>query len=80
MAALSLLFALLVSPAQAEKPHEEIYLAELDRIRAEVGGQVQLAAYDLIDEMVYRMTKEPIFDKPTAVSYTHLTLPTILLV
>ncbi len=73
---LVLLVALLVAgPALAESPTEEARLAELERARREVADQVQLAAYDLIDELIYGWTRQPVFATPTPVVLAGVTVP-----
>ncbi|MEQ1565397.1 MAG: hypothetical protein ABMA64_07145 [Myxococcota bacterium] len=54
---------------------EEAQQAELDRVRAEVADQVQLAAYDLVDELVYGWVSEPVFETPTPVVLAAVTVP-----
>ncbi len=49
--------------------------AELDRARAEVAGQMQLLAYDLIDEMVYRWSQSPVVAAETPVVLVGVTVP-----
>jgi hypothetical protein len=73
--ALSMVLALWASAARAEIPIEEAQQAELDRVRAEVADEVQLAAYDLIDELVYGWTSEPVFETPTPVVLASVTVP-----
>ena len=63
------------APAWAVDPLEAAQLAELDRVRAEVADQVQLSAYDLVDELVYGWTREPVFSAPTAVVLAGVTVP-----
>jgi hypothetical protein len=62
-------------PASAASPVEEAQLAELDRIRAKVADEVQLAAYDLVDELVYGWVAEPVFPAPTPVVLAGVTVP-----
>lgn len=69
------LLALLVPQARADAPLSDAQQAELDRARAEIANQIQLSAYDLIDELVYAWTKEPVFEKPTAVVLASVTVP-----
>ncbi len=71
--ALALLVALL-SSAQAS-PIEDARDAELERVRGQVANQVQLSAYDLLDEMVYGWTAEPVFANPTPVVLAGVTVP-----
>jgi hypothetical protein len=63
------------SPALAADPIEEAQLARLDELRAEVADQVQLAAYDLVDELVWTWMSEPPFDEPTPVVLAGVTVP-----
>lgn len=63
------------APARAASTVEQAQLAELDRLRAEVADEVQLSAYDLVDELVYGWTSEPVFDKPTPVVLASVTVP-----
>lgn len=69
---------LAVGTAWAAPPPEEVLAAqqaELDRTRAAVAGQVHLAAFDLLDEMVYGWLQEPLFAKPTPVVLAEVTVP-----
>jgi hypothetical protein len=77
MALSSVIWAALLGAATASAagPVEEAQLAELDRVRAEVADQVHLAAYDLIDELVYGWSSEPIFQSPTPVVLASVTVP-----
>lgn len=72
-----LLAAALAWPAlaAAAPPEELAQQAELDRARAEIAGQVQLMAYDLVDELVYGWMQDPVFDKPTPVVVVDVTVP-----
>ena len=49
--------------------------AELTRARGEVANQVQLSAYDLLDELVYGWATEPVFASPTPVVLASVTVP-----
>lgn len=74
--ALAVLFLLLVpTVGQAESPIERAQEAELRRVRRKVASQVQLSAYDLVDELVYGWTQDPPFDKPTPVVLAGATVP-----
>lgn len=64
----------LCAPAAAG-PVEDARDAELERARGEVANQVQLSAYDLLDEMVYQWTQEPVFATPTGVVLAGVTVP-----
>ncbi len=73
-----LLVWLLLAPwlaARAVSPVEEAQLVELDRLRAQVAGEVQLSAYDLVDEMVVGWKTDPVFDQPTPVVLAGVTVP-----
>lgn len=72
LAALAL--ALLATPAAAITP-EEAQQAELLKLRREVAGEVQLAAFDLLDELVYRWTQAPPFADATPVVVADVTVP-----
>lgn len=74
--AIALLSVLAATPARAERPVDRAQQAELDRIRARVADEVQLAAYDLVDELVYRWTADPVFDRPTRIVLADVTVPT----
>lgn len=66
----------LAAPAHAQDDAGELAMqAELDRVRARLAGEVQLAAYDLVDELVHGWVQEPIFDKPTPVVLAGVTVP-----
>lgn len=71
----ALLLGLAAGPAQATSPVEEAQLAELDRVRGEIANEVQLTAYDLVDELVLGWKNEPVFDKPTPVVLAGVTVP-----
>jgi hypothetical protein len=72
--AMAILFAL-ATPARAQAPLDAAQQAELDRARAEIANQVQLSAYDLVDELVYGWTKQPVFEGPTPVVLASVTVP-----
>ena len=65
---------LLATNAWAD-PVTDAQLAELERARHEIAGQVQLSAYDLVDELVYGLKTDPVFDKPTPVVLAGVTVP-----
>ena len=68
------LLALMCGVASAT-PLDDARDAELQRARGEVANQVQLSAYDLLDELVYQWLQEPIFAKPTPVVLASVTVP-----
>ena len=49
--------------------------AQVEALRAEVAGQIQLRAFDLLDELVYGWNQKPVFDKDTAVVLADVTVP-----
>jgi hypothetical protein len=63
------------APARADVPMDAAQQAELDRTRAQIANQVQLSAYDLVDELVYGWTKKPVFEAPTPVVLASVTVP-----
>ena len=63
------------APARAASPEEEAQLRELDRLRAKVADQIQLTAYDLVDEMVLALKTDPVFADPTPVILGGVTVP-----
>jgi len=68
---------LLAAPAGAATD-ESIVLAqqaELARVRSGVAAQVQLSAYDLVDEMVHGWVQQPVFARPTPVVLASVTVP-----
>jgi len=73
--AMALAVAFASGPALAADPLEAAQLAELDRVRTQVAGQVQLTAYDLLDELVLGWIQEPVFTTPTPVVLAGLTVP-----
>ncbi|MFZ5479431.1 MAG: hypothetical protein ACOZNI_21885 [Myxococcota bacterium] len=66
---------LLALHAAAATPEEAAQLAELDRLRARVADEVQLSAYDLVDELVLGWKTEPVFAQPTPVVLAGVTVP-----
>ena len=77
MSARAAMAALLFASVQAsaETPLEEAQLAQLDRVRAEVADQVQLSAYDLVDELVFGIASEPVFSAKTPIVLAGVTVP-----
>jgi hypothetical protein len=72
---LTLLLALWPVEARAETPVERAQQAELERVRAKVANEVQLHAYDLVDELIYGWTLDPVFESPTPVVLAGVTVP-----
>lgn len=54
---------------------EEAQRAELEELRRVIAGQVQLSAFDLLDELIHDMTQAPPFGEPTPVILADLTVP-----
>lgn len=75
LALLACVLAFLVPSARAATPIEEAQDAELQRVRAEVADQIHLSAFDLVDELVYGWTQDPVFDKPTPVVLANVSVP-----
>ncbi|HEX5751624.1 MAG TPA: hypothetical protein VFZ09_35710 [Archangium sp.] len=76
-ALLALTLALVSSPAWAGVSPEvaEAQRAQMEKLRAEVAGQIQLQAYDLLDELVYGWTRQPVFELETPVVLADVTVP-----
>lgn len=72
IAAALLLFG---STAFAQEREQQAMEAELDRARGEIADQVQLLAYELIDEVVYGWTQAPVFEATTPVVLAEVTVP-----
>lgn len=80
---LPLLAALLVAGAAHAQPAgptgaesaEAAQARALEALRRKVANQVQLKAYDLLDELVYAMKTAPPFDAETPVFLADLTVP-----
>lgn len=49
--------------------------AQAEALRAELASEVQLRAYDLLDELVYQWTQTPPFAQPTPVVLADVTAP-----
>jgi hypothetical protein len=63
------------SLAFAADPAEEAQRVQLERARAQVADQVHLAVFDLLDELVYRLSEEPVFAEPTPVVLAGVSVP-----
>lgn len=61
--------------AQAGGPDDDAYLVQLEEARRDVADQIQLAAYDLVDELVYGWTDEPVFETPTPIVLAGVSVP-----
>ncbi|MFY0570267.1 hypothetical protein ACN28E_41485 [Archangium lansingense] len=75
-ALLALTLALVSSSSWAADPAiAEAQRAQMEKLRAEVAGQIQLQAYDLLDELVYGWTRQPVFELETPVVLADVTVP-----
>ena len=70
-----LLLALLQATPALADPAEDAQLAELEKLRGQIAGEVQLAVYDLLDELVYGWTQSPPFAEETPVFVADVTVP-----
>lgn len=75
LTAAALLLAAAAAHAAAEDDPTNSFQKELEEARAEVGAQLQLQAYDLLDELVYRWSQEPPFAADTPVVLADVTVP-----
>ena len=66
---------LCVTGARAASPTDEARLAQLEALRGEVAGQLQLQAYDLLDELVYQWTQQPPFGEQTPLVLADVSVP-----
>ncbi len=73
--ALALCVGLLATAQAHATDLEDAQRAQLERVRAQIADQVHLAAYDLLDELVYGWTLDPMFESPTPVVLAELTVP-----
>jgi hypothetical protein len=48
---------------------------ELDRARGQIASEIQLMAYELVDELVFDWHQEPVFDRTTPVVLAEVTVP-----
>jgi len=72
---MSMLLPLLMSVAFGAEADDRIQRAQLERVRAQVAGEVQLTAYDLLDELVLGWKTDPVFAEETAVVLADVTVP-----
>lgn len=69
------LLALLPASAWAQSPVTDEQRAQLESLRGEVAAQIQLQAYDLLDELVYGWTQQPPFGLETPVVLAGVSVP-----
>lgn len=67
--------AVLPATAGAQSPVTDEQRAQLESLRAEVAAQIQLQAYDLLDELVYGWTQQPPFALETPVVLAGVSVP-----
>lgn len=61
--------------ADADQSVKDAQRAQLERLRAEIADQIQLQAYDLLDELVYDWTQQPVFAEETPVVLADVSVP-----
>jgi hypothetical protein len=72
------LVAVLVLSADPAGPVDAAQVSEMDTLRSAVASQIQLQAYDLLDEVVFEWTQHPPFPKDTPVILADVTVPLTL--
>ena len=68
----------LVSSSSWAAPSPEVVeqqRAQMEKLRGEIASQFQLQAYDLLDELVYGWTRQPVFELETPVVLADVTVP-----
>jgi len=68
-------FVMLPAAAAAQAAPTDQQRAQLESLRAEVAAQIQLQAYDLVDELVYGWTQQPPFGLDTPVVLAGVSVP-----
>jgi len=69
------LFVLAATSQAEESPVAQAQRAQIEALRGEVADQLQLQAYDLLDELVFQWTEQPAFETDTLVVLADLTSP-----
>jgi hypothetical protein len=73
---LSLLLAVLPATAAAEdSPLSDAQRTQLEALRGEIAAQIQLQAYDLLDELVFGWTEQPVFALETPLVLADVSVP-----
>ena len=72
---LFILMSVSAAAAAADSSLEQAQTAQLESLRKEVAGQLQLQAYDLVDELVYGWTERPPFVVDTPVVLADVSVP-----
>lgn len=75
LAATILASSLLGSTVSAADGVTDAQKAQLETLRAQVAGQIQLQAFDLLDELVYGWTEQPVFAQQTPVVLAGVSVP-----
>jgi hypothetical protein len=70
-----LLFVLPATVAAADSTISEAQQAQLEALRGEVAAQIQLQAYDLVDELVFGWTEQPVFALETPLVLADVSVP-----
>lgn len=69
------LLAIAAPASAAAQTVEQAQDQQLRLLRRQVADQIQLSAYDLLDELVYGWTQDPVFDEPTEVVLAGVSVP-----
>ncbi len=73
---LSLLLVALPTVVGAEEPTiSDAQRAQLEALRGEIAAQIQLQAYDLLDELVFGWTEQPVFALETPLVLADVSVP-----
>lgn len=72
---LAALVALVALPAWAAEDTQPSQQQELENLRREVAGQLQLKAYDLLDELVYSWSQQPPLPTETPMVLADVSVP-----
>ncbi|MEQ9498564.1 MAG: hypothetical protein RIT81_16935 [Deltaproteobacteria bacterium] len=71
----ALVMALLVPAVAVADEVDDATLAKLEELRRAKANEIQLSAYNLVDELVYGWTKTPVFQQETDVVLAGVTVP-----
>lgn len=70
----ALLLVAIAADARAQTI-DEAEAAQLRELRQNLANEIQLSAYNLVDEMVYGWLQKPVFDEPTSVVLAGVSVP-----
>jgi len=74
--ALCATFWVLPLAARADnEPFDAVDRAKVETLRADVAGEIQLQAYDLLDELVFGWNQQPVFSTDTPVVLADVSVP-----